>query len=443
MRRAGRGQRSRRLVPAREPARARRLRLHRQAHLPPRTHGARQGGAALADARRAAAVRRRRTSRCASRTSPTRSSTGSGGRSTGSAASRQTSRWAPASRSATTPSPSSSGEDTASGSFEVQEYRKPEFEVRVTPAERFVVQGGTDHARRSTPATTSASRSPTARSPTSRTSSRTTRRCGGATTRTMAAAATGSATIRSSRATRGWTPTATPQSTVPAEARRERPRLQPAHRGARHRRQQPRSRAATRSSTRQSARSSSPASIDAYVAKPGGTATLSIRAVSYTGEPQAARRFDVAVLARKPNARWDDAERHAEVAARRRSRPMRRDAPRGPCRCPRRPATTASAPPPTVQRPRRHRRQLSLGAGRQEQTDEDYGYDKYLELIAEKKTVQPGETARFLIRGAEFDSQVLVTKEAQKRLVAPGRPGARQRDDRGADRRTTTSATPG
>ena len=35
-----------------------------------------------------------------------------------------------------------SGDETASGGFEVQEYRKPEFEVRVTPAERFVVQGG-------------------------------------------------------------------------------------------------------------------------------------------------------------------------------------------------------------------------------------------------------------------------------------------------------------
>ncbi len=34
------------------------------------------------------------------------------------------------------------GDDTASGGFEVQEYRKPEFEVRVSPAERFVVQGG-------------------------------------------------------------------------------------------------------------------------------------------------------------------------------------------------------------------------------------------------------------------------------------------------------------
>ena len=34
------------------------------------------------------------------------------------------------------------GDDTATGGFEVQEYRKPEFEVRMSPAERFVVQGG-------------------------------------------------------------------------------------------------------------------------------------------------------------------------------------------------------------------------------------------------------------------------------------------------------------
>ncbi|MGE0042628.1 MAG: alpha-2-macroglobulin [Vicinamibacterales bacterium] len=33
------------------------------------------------------------------------------------------------------------GDEVATGAFEVQEYRKPEFEVRVTPAARFVVQG--------------------------------------------------------------------------------------------------------------------------------------------------------------------------------------------------------------------------------------------------------------------------------------------------------------
>lgn len=36
-----------------------------------------------------------------------------------------------------------SGDQQASGAFEVQEYRKPEFEVVVQPAERFIVQGGT------------------------------------------------------------------------------------------------------------------------------------------------------------------------------------------------------------------------------------------------------------------------------------------------------------
>ena len=35
------------------------------------------------------------------------------------------------------------GDKAASGSFEVQEYRKPEFEVLVLPAERFVLQGRT------------------------------------------------------------------------------------------------------------------------------------------------------------------------------------------------------------------------------------------------------------------------------------------------------------
>ena len=44
--------------------------------------------------------------------------------------------------SATTASAIASGDDEATGSFEVQEYRKPEFEVIVKPAARFVVQGG-------------------------------------------------------------------------------------------------------------------------------------------------------------------------------------------------------------------------------------------------------------------------------------------------------------
>ena len=50
----------------------------------------------------------------------------------------------------------------AAAAFEVQEYRKPEFEVIVTPASRFVVQGQRGRRRRCRRATTSASRSPTA-----------------------------------------------------------------------------------------------------------------------------------------------------------------------------------------------------------------------------------------------------------------------------------------
>ena len=37
------------------------------------------------------------------------------------------------------------GDDAASGSFEVQEYRKPEFEVRAMPTDKFVVQDGEAH----------------------------------------------------------------------------------------------------------------------------------------------------------------------------------------------------------------------------------------------------------------------------------------------------------
>ena len=48
----------------------------------------------------------------------------------------------PARRSATTPSGAESATSQATSGFEVQEYRKPEFEVIVTPASRFVVQGG-------------------------------------------------------------------------------------------------------------------------------------------------------------------------------------------------------------------------------------------------------------------------------------------------------------
>ena len=102
-----------------------------------------------------------------------------------------------------------SGDETASGSFEVQEYRKPEFEVRVTPAERFVVQEG--QARVAIDARyTSGSRWPTPASPGLRIVNPTTRRCDGATRSRMIAAGTGGVRIRPCRAPCGSTRTGRP-----------------------------------------------------------------------------------------------------------------------------------------------------------------------------------------------------------------------------------------
>jgi len=42
----------------------------------------------------------------------------------------------------------------------------------------------------------------------------------------------------------------------------------------------------------------------------------------------------------------------------------------------------------------------------------DYGQEEYVEIIADKKTYQPGETARLMLRGARFEVPILVTKEA-------------------------------
>jgi uncharacterized protein YfaS (alpha-2-macroglobulin family) len=154
-------------------------------------------------------------------------------------------------------------------------------------------------------------------------------------------------------------------------------------------------------------------SLDTYVARPGATATLSVRAVTYTGTPQAGTAIDVALLARAPGRSWDDADALRRVA----SAVVTTDA-EG--------RAQWQVPVPSAAGDYRVRASAESGGrtigddsylwvpGATEQTDEDYGFDKYLELIAEKKTVQPGETARLLVRGAEFDSMVLVTKEARQ-----------------------------
>ncbi|MGC4083427.1 MAG: alpha-2-macroglobulin family protein [Vicinamibacterales bacterium] len=48
--------------------------------------------------------------------------------------------------------------------------------------------------------------------------------------------------------------------------------------------------------------------------------------------------------------------------------------------------------------------------GREEGVDDS---DRFLELIADRRTYQPGDTARIMVQGETFDAQVLVTKENQ------------------------------
>lgn len=50
--------------------------------------------------------------------------------------------------------------------------------------------------------------------------------------------------------------------------------------------------------------------------------------------------------------------------------------------------------------------------GRQRGTSDDT--EQFLELIADRRSYQPGDTAKIVVRGAEFDAAVLVTKEHQQ-----------------------------
>jgi len=69
---------------------------------------------------------------------------------------------------------------------------------------------------------------------------------------------------------------------------------------------------------------------------------------------------------------------------------------------------TASAP----SQGRRVTTQTSLWIpGPTQRVDSDY---QFLELVADKKTYQPGDTARVIIKGAEFAANVLITKEHQR-----------------------------
>ena len=151
------------------------------------------------------------------------------------------------------------------------------------------------------------------------------------------------------------------------------------------------------------------ASADRYVYNPGTSATIRVRALDYDGAPQPNTRVH-ATLERvdyrdgydRPRvttiAQGDvttDAEGRASWAT---------TVPRegGSYR------VTTSAPSDG----RSVTDTVSIWVpGRDEGVDEG---DRFLELIADRRTYQPGETARLMVQGEAFDAQVLVTKENQQ-----------------------------
>lgn len=301
------------------------------------------------------------------------------------------------------------GEDTASGGFEVQEYRKPEFEVRVSPADRFVVQGGhvsaTVNARYyfGQPVANAKLAYVVLKQPyySPLRWSDDDEDGGGGYWYGDDQIVEGEARLDAN-----GTATVEVPAAVDDNGRDYSLRIEARVTDASNREVAGNTLAHATYGTFLVA-----ASVDTYVARPGGTVTLSVRAVSYTGVPQAATPIRVAVLARTANARWDDEGGTREVT----TATVTTDADG---------RAAWTVPVPTMPGDYRVRASAQSGArtvaddrylwvpGAQ-RTDEDSSYDKYLELIAEKKTVQPGETSRFLIRGAEFDSQILVTKEAE------------------------------
>jgi uncharacterized protein YfaS (alpha-2-macroglobulin family) len=301
------------------------------------------------------------------------------------------------------------GDDSASGGFEVQEYRKPEFEVRVTPADRHVVQGGriraTVHARYYFGQPVAGGRvayvvhkqpyySPLRWSEDEDE--------GGGYWYGDDQVLEGEARLDADGAAVLTLPAA-PDGTARDYSLRIEARV-------------------TDASGREVGGSALAhatvgpfliaAALDTYVARPGATATLSLRAVTYAGAPQANQPVRVAVLARTPDASWDDPGGTREVA----SGTVTTDS-EGRARW--------TVPVPSAAGDYRVRASADAGGrtivddsylwvpGPTEHTRDDDGFDRYLELIPEKRTLRPGDTARFLVRGAEFDSQVLVTKEAQ------------------------------
>ncbi|MFO7694383.1 MAG: MG2 domain-containing protein [Vicinamibacterales bacterium] len=300
-----------------------------------------------------------------------------------------------------------SGDDRASGTFEVQEYRKPEFEVTVAAPERFALQGGRVQATLTAryyfgqPVAGATVKYVVHRQPYfsplrwSDGGDDEERWWGGGSQAIEATArldANGTATVG-----------------IPLDLDADR-RDYTARVEAR----------VTDASNREVAGSTLVhatygrymvvAQADRYVRAPGATAQVGIRAIDYLGAPQAGASLD-AVLERLSYAegRWSDPVVTRVAAGRVTTDQDGR-------------ASWAAVLP---DQPGPYRFRVSgLSEGRTiegssgvwvtgDPGDDTVG-DAYLELIADRSSYQPGDVARLIIRGAAVTSPVLVTKEGRR-----------------------------
>lgn len=148
---------------------------------------------------------------------------------------------------------------------------------------------------------------------------------------------------------------------------------------------------------------------DEYVARPGSSVTIQLRTLDYAGQPIGARPVRLSVQGRPPGSSWREGEIDTLL--------------RGEVTTDANGRATWSFKVPAE--PGDYRvRAVVEAAGRElrdetyfwvpggDWTQEDFGGERYLELVADRRAYAPGDTARLLIRGAEFDTMVLVTKEA-------------------------------
>ena len=285
VRRPGDGDRSGQLLHEQPGPRAGRLHLHRQADLPAGTHGSHQGPAPLAGARRARAVRR------AGRGSAHLRHDGQGdlpAAPQGGLVRRHHRGSAAVGRRRARRLLGRGARRRRHRERQLRSAGVPQARVRSPRhADGQVRRAGRRGARDDHGALLlRPARGRRTGRHGSRTASRTTRRCAGATkSRARAATTGGAARSRRSKAPRGSTPAARPTSASPSTSTSGATTTACASRRASPTRAAARS-AASRRSTRRTARSSSrPRSISTS-SRSGAHATLNVRAVDYVGAPQ-------------------------------------------------------------------------------------------------------------------------------------------------------------